>query len=302
MPSHVPHLRYVKRFIASAGAFNLQLNRTLLLLVVSTAEIPAFLKDVPREMPTRVDGLQALLDAFAGARADVRMTEASLLACGKVAFQSVKKLLGLVSARTELAMLLDSESYFVRPCPFVDRVLNSTTVLYARRTDNPIQAEAMATALTILDLDGRAWTGRAPLVGMVVAYQWVFRPEVARSLLDGVRLDKLASAKRVFIEPILYNFWRFNASSLLRTGGDRVSFVDVTEGLRGVRSAEHFWIHADYDRPQDHALLHRLYDDFGFFTYTVQGNAPSDAQRARNAHVVQNVTQIELMTSTPCQL
>lgn len=152
----------------------------------------------------RVVGLQQLIDAhwhLPSADPGQRPISEGLLLrhAGKLAFQSVKKLLGLLEAVTDLAIILDSESYFVRPCAFASRVRNATAVLYVdqgkhstpltrERFHNGVQRAGVYFTRSILNRSGTTERQIPPhmwptWVGLIVTYQWVVRLHTVRALM-----------------------------------------------------------------------------------------------------------------------
>ena len=124
---------------------------------------------------------------------------------GKVTLQSLKKLLGLLDASTRYGILLDSESYFIRPCPLLTRVMAADHVLYISpfSPENPQQEAAMRLAEGMLGGGGgeqRSWVtghhlsmGRAARGGTKVMEgdvgEWAQTLQSARILLHGGAAD-----------------------------------------------------------------------------------------------------------------
>lgn len=103
-PSHSGHLRMLLRFVASAHRFNTEPERTAHLVIVGAREVDTFQRAIPLDgTDRRVVGMQSLLDVHWHRGEGRPITEGMMFRRGLFAYQSAKKLLGMVAAQTELA-------------------------------------------------------------------------------------------------------------------------------------------------------------------------------------------------------
>ena len=317
MPSHTGHLTMVKRFLKSLHEFNTEPERTRLSIIVSASEVGGFeaaLVDLSKARG-RILSLHELLERYNAPLTD----ESKLLQqYGKVTLQSLKKLLGLLDASTRYGILLDSESYFIRPCPLLTRVMAADHVLYISpfSPENPQQEAAMRLAEGMLGGGGeqRSW------VAQVITYQWVVQPEAVQRLWR----EELESGHKLFsqleyffmVEQLIYTYlMRLSAASAAEPqsvdacGSKPPQFINMRPSIPPDMPAEHFWGVANVHNNTHLALLSSLYSDHRFFTYTVKlhrkdaASAKETASISRaNQKIVERIKAIELLTSTPLEL
>jgi hypothetical protein len=296
--TYAGHKEQVRRFLASNEKFNKDFRDCPITLILSESDMPAFSELVdgfPASKPQiRLLCIDELMMRYFSWNPSTNILESF----GRATFQSLKKLIGMLHARASVSLLLDSESYFVRPCGLkvlVAEFMAHPFVFMSREFDNDAQRRAISLANSILGAEGSA-EGQAvseELLGIIIAYQWIFPTTAVQDFFGKYRtkLVELMSKKReLFIEVVLYAYMRGEGAA-----AHNFTFVDMTETLQPIGKYEHVWMRFDASSITQVHALQSIYEAFPLFCYSIQ----STGNVENNARVVLWEQSIKLLTSTP---
>ena len=292
MPTFPPHFEFAVTFLQSNRDHNLEAHLTHIRYIVGAGEEGALTamigaRGLSEPSLVFVQGFQPLIDKYNPTGS--YLSEGELLLAGKVKFQSIKKLLGLLESTTDLTMLIDSESYFVRPIHFAQAVHAGNTVMYTWRTSNPTQREAMGVSASVLGLSGETpWIG---LVGAV--YQWIFPTAMVRDVYARFGSAIFGHAGFLFLSHLLFlHMWE--------SGYTGFNFVNLDDVLPSWYYPEHTYVQYNLDTWETRRVLDYIYrQGRGFFCFSVQEDDDVDYRYDRSERVIREYAEIALITSTP---
>jgi hypothetical protein len=227
IPTYLPHLEYVRRFMSSLTTFAEDASDARLRLVVSESDRDDFqtlADDFGDTLDIHVVTLKTVLEATDGVHID---EDELLQKVGKFNYQSIKKLWGVRFFSDPLTLVMDSEALAVRNhhlSALFDDWKANPIVIYSKHGTSTFQRSVTENCLKIL---GLPWEDK-----WMFDYQaWFFEREHVSSLFDHVlkTSGRPLLAHMLELEPI----FEFNLYALhvMHSAPTAANFVDAEELL-----------------------------------------------------------------------
>jgi hypothetical protein len=233
---------------------------------------------------------------------------------GKVSFQGLKKMVGLAHLPFQRALLLDSESLFVRPINLGSSMEKAAREVVHVPKAYPLagfQENALAVANRALRTRIESWAG------MALRYQWIIEKSIFSDMMTSMRLNNIGDIMSffrrehdIFPEVIYYTYLISQRKNLhLRVYdarwalSDAYEFVGMSAGFcqlgcdLSTEDMEHWWHHmSDRDIPVIRHLFQSGSIGHSFtWTKTYPGNEDM------NRRLICEETSIKVLTSTDMQ-
>jgi hypothetical protein len=226
--SYIGHLPELQRFLEHNIKFNTNFKNTYIILVISSGDVNAFKNlveekfDIIKDLITIYDFDELFVKHF-----NFGISTHDLMNIyDKYTFQSIKKLCGMLEAKTEMLILFDSETYFIRECPLVDyvnRFMEKKEMFYTTKLSNTIQEDVINNVKNILSdsLPDNFWPG------IVISPQCIYLKSIILDFYNYILpIKDMLKRNYIFIE-ILLNSYIFKCNERFQ-----YTFVDLTNMLQ----------------------------------------------------------------------
>jgi len=290
VPSFNGHLDEFRRMITSYCNNVMDAHEVTVYAIVEEAVMPEFqlLSNHCHHLNLEVVNFKALLGRVGHAETD----EAALIGkVGMVTYQTFKKLYSLFDLEYDVAVVLDSESQFIRPMHLkleIAEFLNKPFVLTfpISKPENGLQTLSLDVSNQILG------TSLVVHSGLTLADQWIYDKKIVQRFQQKVQRQLNAWVQPWLFSCVLYyTFVVANANEF----GYRVIDSDERLASFGVSHHEHIWQVFTDGAAQ---ALTLFYSELPLFMYTVQ-NSPPQENEARILDFVHKTKQIKILASTP---
>ena len=292
--SYIGHLPELQRFLEHNIKFNTNFKNTYIILVISSGDVNAFKNlveekfDIIKDLITIYDFDELFVKHF-----NFGISTHDLMNIyDKYTFQSIKKLCGMLEVKTEMLMLFDSETYFIRECPLVDyvnRFMEKKEMFYTTKLSNTIQEDVVNNVKTILgdSLLENFWPG------IVISHQCIYLKSIILDFYNYILpIKDMLKHKYIFIE-ILLNSYIFKCNERFQ-----YTFVDLTNILQYFENHEHIWHCIDINDQNQLVSLYNIYSTYLLFCYCVP--CPVEENKTNiNTHIIRCIDSIKILNGTP---